>query len=176
MGAKLSSKAKSNGAHEYENGNGYYPIASARSRDKRLMNAYAGKGFLAFQKSDTREAGLRVAFQIIYDSQSDIVKSSHEKTQTLNDGEKEITSTATICKFGGKDCIWLNEEECRNGTEKTMKFWTLELIDKAEPIDENWRHADYGRANKLHDQCYNALTENCTEEELKMLVEVETSS
>lgn len=93
-----------------------------------------------------------------------------------NGERKKVTSKATIVKFGGKDCIWLNEEECKNGSEKTMKFWTLELIDKAVPFDRDGKHNDYAKATELQNQCYDALIENCTEEEKAMLLEVETSS
>jgi len=79
-------------------------------------------------------------------------------------------------KFGGKECIWLNKEKCESGKDKTMKLWTLELIDLAMPFDRKGKHNDWGKATELREQCESELIAGCTKEELDMLVTVKMSS
>jgi len=109
--------------------------------------------------------------------QTSLVLDNKGKSEYTGDGkDKEITSKAPIVKFGGKECIWLNKEECENGKDKTMKLWTLELIDKAVPFDREGNHNDWGKAIELQEQCERELVNGCTKEELDMLVTVKMSS
>ena len=125
--------------------------------------------------------GLRVSFQLIYNPENSIAKSCKTKTQTSSvwDGyEHKVTDEAPIVMFGGKECIWLNKEECGSGKDKTMKLWTLELVDCAKPFYKNGKetsHNDFGKAKELLEQCESALVEGCTKEELDMLVTVKMS-
>lgn len=190
MGARLSQKAKEKGAWKsYDYDKGYFFMRSALSGSSiRVWYGY-DYGTRGWSFTCMTDAGLRVAFQTIYDPKSSLVKGSRKVTQkslvydengkseyTENGEIKKVTSTADIVKIGGIDCIWINKEECENGTAKTMEFWTLDLIDKAEPFAEKGNHKDYAKATKLQEQCWTALTKNFTEEEKAMLVEVEMSS
>ncbi len=191
MGAKLSEKAKKNGTYSddtYDAGNYFLRTALAWSSDKVFYGCYNGARDWSF--SDRKGAGLRVAFQLIYNPENSLVKGCQTKTQTSlvydngkpeytgNGERKEVTSKAPIVMFGGKECIWLNKEECESGKDKTMKLWTLELVDCAKPyyIDgKEEPNNDFGKAKALLEQCESALVEGCTKEELDMLVTVKMS-
>lgn len=140
--------------------------------------------------SDSRiaNAGLRVAFQLIYNPESKLVKGCEEMEQESlvfedengpeysGDGQqKKIKGKAPIVVFGGKKCIWLNKEECESGKDKTMKLWTLELIAKAEPISEKGTHNRFAKARKLVNQCTDELLDGANNEEKAMLIKVHMS-
>ena len=205
MSADLSEKADEQGAyHGFRKGKGWYPLRSAMLSDSpeifikergRIVDRFPlyspnsiafGDEFgeLDWFSSTIDRAGLRVAFKVIYNPNSSLVKGCRiEKRTTLvydiKTGENiNVTSSAPIVKFGNKDCIWLNKEGCENGKSKEMELWTLDLIEKAEPFDEDGykRTNDFAKATELIAQCDRVLKENCTKEELDMIVPVEMSS
>ncbi len=183
MGAKLSEKARNDGAWASDDYKaGYFFLRSP-------LPGYTVKVFYG-SRSATRiwrctydtNAGLRVAFNLIYNPQCDLVKGCRMETRKAlvwnseNGKDETVESTAPIIKFGKYDCIWLNKEECEaayaKGEKVAMQFWTLDLVAKAEPFAEKGDHNDYAKAKKLRTQCKSLFTE----EELAKMVEVEMSS
>lgn len=182
MSARISEKAKENGAREsleYKGIGTYFLRSPSDYPELHHICCGSDKGLYWRKKTHLEDNGLRVAFMLKYNSESSVVKSCQEvEQQTLmfdksSNENKTFTSKAPIVKFGGHDCIWFNKEECENGTANTMELWTLELIDKAVSFDKEGKNNDYAKATELQNQCYEALTENCTEEEKTMMVEVE---
>ena len=203
MSADLSEKADEQGAyHGFRKGKGWYPLRSAMLSDSpeifikergRIVDRFPlyspnsiafGDEFgeLDWFSSTIDRAGLRVAFKVIYNPNSSLVKGCRiEKRTTLvydiKTGENiNVTSSAPIVKFGGKDCIWLNKEDCESGKSKEMELWTLDLVERAVPFDKKMGTNDFAKATKLIAQCDRVLKENCTKEELDMIVPVEMSS
>lgn len=184
MSADVSEKAKDNGAFASDNyyNKGWYFLRSAVAGYSH--GVWVGYNYVKrlWNYSSIHSAGLRVAFNLIYNPKCNLVKGCRimERTTKVWDYEKyediEVTSKAPIVEYGGNKCIWLNKEECERGEASTMELWTLDLIDKAVPFDIKGNHNDFAKATELIEQCYSALTENCTKEELDMLVPVEMSS
>ncbi len=183
MGAKLSEKARNDGAGESDDYiAGYFFLRSPflGSTDR----VYCGHDDAArdWYYASASNAGLRVAFNLIYNPECDLVRGCRMETRKAlvwnpeNGKDETVESTAPIVKFGKYDCIWLNKEECESaytkGETAVMQLWTLDLVAKAEPFAENDDHNDYAKAKKLRAQCESLFTE----EELAEMVEVEMSS
>ena len=156
---------------------GYFPLRTPRS----TYEIYCGfpDGRLDFHFESMPIYGLRLAFNLIYNPKSKIVKkvSFEERTTEVysrQEGEIKITGKAPIIIFGGRKCIWLNKEECENGQSKVMECWSLDIIEKARHFS-NKQPSNYGNADKLHKQCDEVLKRSCSEEELAMIVPVEMS-
>ena len=201
MSADLSEKAKEQNAFcsSSYNGKGWYPLRSALSGSASRVFCGDINGSLGWINSHNFNAGMRVAFKVIYNPDSSLVKGcrTEKRTTLVYDEKKEknfnVTSSAPIVKFGGKDCIWLNKEDCENGKSKEMELWTLDLVEKAVPFNRNdteqplmsfsecrqkidEKTTDFAKATELIAQCDRVLKENCTKEELDMIVPVEMSS
>jgi len=187
MGAKLSEKAKKNGAYFSDVHNaGYYFLRTITGNG---IACGSDNGRRCWRNQSDTKIGLRVAFQLIYNPENSLVKGCQTKTQTslvwedglpgYGSGEnKQVISKAPIVMFGGKECICLNKEECESGKDKTMKLWTLELVDCAKPYyiyGKEEPNNDFGKAKALLAQCESVLTEGCTREELDMLVTIKMS-
>ena len=150
MSADLSEKAMAQGAFCSSNykGKGMYPlrspfsdsdsIAHCENKPHNYLKIAYGHDFGDIGWFLTpMYAGLRVAFKVIYNPDSKLVKDFRTEERTaLKHGKKNISS-APIVKFGGKDCIWLNKEDCENGKSKEMELWTLDLVEKAVPFNRN---------------------------------------
>lgn len=191
MGAKLSKKAKNNGTWENDTfKTGYFFLRSALVGSSNGVYYGNAGGTRASGYSGSNGAGLRVAFNLIYNPECNLVKGCKQEKRTAvvyengdggpvydgNGKTKEITSNGDIITLAnGTKCLWLNREECERGEAKTMQFWTLNLVDCAVPFDENGNHNDWSKATKLQNQCENWLKENLSEEEKKMVVPVEMS-
>ena len=128
MSADVSEKAKEQGAYCDENYNGkgcLYPLRSALAITKVYYGYSAGR--LTWDCSYDMRAGLRVAFKVIYNPDSSLVKGcrTEKRTTLVHDvyDEKEkknidVTSSAPIVKFwGGKIVYGL--------TKKTVKVENL---------------------------------------------------
>lgn len=186
IGAKLSAKAKKQGAYENDTyKNGWYFLRTPLAGSFNGVSYGIPDGTRVWNYTRIIDAGLRVAFQLIYNPECNLVKGCKTMTQTSkvwddvkgkvysgNGKEIKVTSEAPIIEFGGKKCIWLNKDECEKGIDKTMKCWTLELIERAVPFDKDGNHNDFGKAKELIVQCESALKEGCSKEELDMLVKV----
>ena len=57
-----------------------------------------------------------------------------------------------------------------------MELWTLDLVERAVPFDKDGETNDFAKATELIAQCDRVLKENCTKEELDMIIPVEMSS
>lgn len=199
MGADVSKKAKEQGAYcapSYP-GKGLYPLRSIDSFESGLVDGIIyciyPSSTPIWVYSTTEHTGLRIAFKVKYNPNSKLVKDCRTEERTaLKHGKKNISS-APIVKFGGKDCIWLNKEDCENGKSKEMELWTLDLVEKAVPFNRNdteqplmsfsecrqkidEKTTDFAKATELIAQCDRVLKENCTKEELDMIVPVEMRS
>jgi len=187
MGAKLSIKAKEHKAWECDKycDKGYFLMRTPLVDSTSHIAVGGGGGVLCWDLSYRTTAGLRVAFRLKYDTKSSVVKScrmlkqtslvyeNNEQCEAVEKGKKyEVTSAVPIIIFGGKECIWLNKEECENGQNETMELWTLELLDCAKPF---YKDNDFGNAIELQKQCYKELTIGCNDEELNMVVGVKMS-
>ena len=194
MGKEVSQKAHDNGAwaddKPFFKGKGFYPLRNISFKSQKELCFGGHYGARDWDESDTTAAGLCVGVQLIYDPTADYAKSV-EVSQTVwvddfvgplntRDGKferKQVTSTADIVTFGGKEYVWLNKAECEIGDEVTMRLQSLNLEECAKRIDENRITNDYGGdgAKALRDQCQLVVTEGCTEEELAMIVRVRLS-
>lgn len=180
--AEISKKAKRQGAfgNKDYNNNGYYFFRSAHTGTSHstINVAYGSStGTYEWYDCDNSRAGIRPMFQLIYNPESRVVKSFREiyKTTSIWDSrgmKKEITGKAPIVIFGGKEYVWLNKEECENGIETAMVCWSLELPERAVPFDKSRTHNDFAKAKELRVQAERIVKENCTKEELLMLVAV----
>jgi len=168
VSAKVNDKAEKNRAFESDNysGNGYYFMRSALAGSSDRVYFGDDSGVRDCRYGYSSDAGLRVAFQLIYNPKSATCQSCQieKRTTTVYDDknaplysgygkDKKITSEAPIVEFDGKKCIWLNKEECESGVDKTMKLWTLELVDCAVPFDREGNHNDFAKATEIQDQC-----------------------
>ena len=184
MSADLSEKADEQGAYHDEvyEGKGWYPLRSALSGSADRVLSGNRSGCLVWNGSYSNNAGLRVAFKVIYNPECNLVKGcrTEKRTTLVYDEKKEkninVTSSAPIVKFGGKDCIWLNKEDCESGKSNEMELWTLDLVERAVPFDKDGETNDFAKATELIAQCDRVLKENCTKEELDMIIPVEMSS
>lgn len=181
MSADVNEKAEDQGAYISDSyiGKGFFPLRTPWSSNSHELVYGHPSGSLGWSYSDYSDAGLRVAFNLIYNPKSCLVKGSTNEqrtTEVYDEGKViKVTSIAPIITFGDKKCIWLNKKECEKGTAKTMECWTLDLVAKAVPFSRECNHCDFAKAKELQEQCERVLTEGCTEEELVMLVPVEMS-
>ena len=183
MSADVSNKASNKGtfvSRDFE-GKGTYFLRSAVKDYPTLVECGSHIGGLFSRDCNKTSNGLRIAFNLIYDPNSDIVKNCetiYQKTEVVDYEENHqiwVDGYAPIVKFGGRKCIWLNKEKCERGKSQTMELWTLKLVDRAVPFNED-NVNDFALAEDLIAQCERVLTENCTQEELDMLVPVDMSS
>ena len=184
MSADVSENAKEEKAFcssEFK-GKGWYRLRSPVSSSADSIYCGDECGCLNYESYDDLFAGLRVAFKIIYNPNSNLVKGCRTEKRTTLVYKKakkntiNVTSSAPIVRFGGKDCIWLNKEDCESGKSKEMELWTLDLIERAVPFDREGKTDDFAKATELIAQCDRVLKENCTKEELKMIIPVKMSS
>ncbi len=187
MPADVSAVANKQGAWVSDNykGKGYFPMRSPLPGSSNGVCYGIDYGFRVcggFSKHD--DAGLRVALNLIYDPQCNLVKGCKTLTQTSLVYDKQtgddikVTSTAPIITVDGTKFIWLNKEECENGTAKTMELWSLELVERAEAFDEAGDHNDYAKSEKLRAQC-NRFVEDLAQKDAEfkeLLVPVKMSS
>ena len=129
MSADLSEKAKEQNAFcsSSYNGKGWYPLRSALSGSASRVFCGDINGSLGWINSHNFNAGMRVAFKVIYNPDSSLVKGcrTEKRTTLVHDvyDEKEkknidVTSSAPIVKFwGGKIVYGL--------TKKTVKVENL---------------------------------------------------
>ncbi len=177
MSAKLSERAKKEETFAYGN-NGYFPMRTSSHEPNRIICVnYNGSRIPQIAKMPN--AGLRVAMQVMYTPESSIVKSTKnlKRVSTLY-GDQEVTNEAPIVTFGKNEYIWFNKEECEAGKDATMKLCSLNLLAKAVPFEKDMEkgdYADFARATELQEQALQVATENCTEEELEMIVPVKMS-
>ncbi len=122
--------------------------------------------------------GLRLSLHIVYNAESDIVKNHKQLSKKAivwnkRTGKGEpVTSTAPVVVYGKKEYIWLNMEECEIDKAKTMELVSVKLLAKSAPFNRDTNSSDFANAVELQKQCFDVATENCTEEELSMLVPV----
>lgn len=189
MGAGIGDK-RIDGVYinEYFN-NGAYFLRNATAPENedtkyKFVLSVLASGLTEYEFAVQEELGLRIAFTAKYDKQSSMVLNAYEveKTARIDDGFHDDiddvlmdTSYAHIVTFGGKEYIWLNKDECEKGDSKTMECWSLNLVARAVPFNKDNSHNDFAKAEKLIRQCERVLTENCTDEELSMIVPVEMS-
>ncbi len=124
----------------------------------------------------TDNAGLRVSLHPIYRQDSKIVKTAQMQARTTRifngKGTEETTSIGKVVTVGGIKYLWLNEDECKNGTEKGMDLVSVELVARA--VTSPCRLGpdyDYLQNTKFQQQCEAVALENCDEEELALLQE-----
>lgn len=86
------------------------------------------------------------------------------------------TSEAPVFMFGNRPCLWLNKAEVLKKIDKTMLCWSLEILDVAKPIDSLNAHCDYGKAEETQKQYNTLLKDNCSKEELELLIPVKLTS
>ncbi len=179
VSAQVSKKAESNGTFESDNysGNGYYFMRSALAGSSGKVLCGFDCGVRGWFYSCNASTGLRVAFQLIYNPKSATCQSCQieKRTTTVYDDkdaplysgdgkDKKITSEAPIVEFDGKKCIWLNKEECESGVDKTMKLWTLELVDYAVPFNKKGENNDFAKASEIQEQCLNVFSKEAQKE------------
>ena len=169
-----------------------YPLSSAHNDHLSLSygenGIYYGKhdGTLDYNNSAYGGYGLRVSTQIIYNPKFASIKNCREIEDEVdiydcgdpiwNKGgiNRKISGKKYIVTFGGIDYVWLNKEECESGQALVMQLWNDKLDIAAYPFDmyEYGRNRTYPSAVSLRKQCFEYVTENCTPEELAMLVTV----
>ena len=186
--ASLSEKAKKEDAYK-ENyyKAGYYFTRTALPGSSHTVKYVDCGGHLFWISSNNTDAGLRVALQIIYNPECNLVKGCKEVSRTAEiwDEEKieivKTTSKAPVVIFGNKPYIVLILEECvkkyKKGNTAIMRLVSLELIARAKLFDRDEKTNDYGSkaAKELRQQCEDEALEFATEEEKKMLVKVSLS-
>lgn len=130
--------------------------------------------------SNNAETGLVVAISVIYDPTSDVVRSCRTQGQdsliSIRGKQEWIASDAPVVEFGGIRYVWLNKEECENGTCQVMSLISVDVLDKALPVSHDGSHSDFTKADTLHAQCEITAFENATDEEMEMVVPVEISN
>lgn len=188
--AQVSQKAKIQGASVGKTGFGNYQLRTAFGDKFKTWHAHSTGCRCTLEHPDLPD-GLRVCLKLLYAPQSAVVGTCEDLTQTYtiydnkidctamvgeHGEEVSVTSTAPIITFASQKYIWLNKEDCENGTSNIMDCISLELLEKAMLIDENRQHNDYGKATKLHDQCERVAFESATDEERNLVVEVMMSS
>ena len=182
--ASLSAKAKKDLAFENSDYKaGYYFTRTALPGSSDGVKYVGTDGDLRWTRSYNYDTGLRVALQIIYNPECNLVKGCKKVSRTAEIWDKKkgdtvkTTSKAPVVTFGKKEYIWLNKDECENGTEKSMRLVSLELIAGAKPFDKDGNTNDYGSdaTKELRQQCQDEAFEFATEEEKTMLVKVRLS-
>ena len=125
--------------------------------------------------SKVAECGLRVSVHPIYKSDSKIVKTCETVTRkaevenSKHNSFEEVKSTAKVVTVGGIKYVWLNEKECKDGTEKTMDLVSLDIVTRAKSFGKSSN--DYADALDLRMQCEKEALKDCDEEELELLQE-----
>ncbi|MCM1368697.1 MAG: hypothetical protein NC184_07830 [Roseburia sp.] len=149
-----------------------------------LIGIAFSNGVRDWESTGLNTLGLRVAFRLIYDPRSKIVKRAKTVKKTTevyecknqpecsSNGKRiTVTSEAPIIKFAGKECIWLNREDCERGLSTTMECWGLYLIVTAKMIAKAWEHNDFGKS-EICPQSQEFLLKGCKCREKKLLVKV----
>ncbi len=177
--AKLSERAQKEGCWKNATyGTGWYFTRSALMDSSPRVLCGFDDGDLLYRHNYCDHGSVRIALQIIYNPESNVVKSCEMKTKTelifnRDSAQMEkVTTTAPIVVFGKKEYVWLNKEECENGTAKTMELVSVKLLARSVPFDKDGKSTDFAKAVELQKQYFDVATENCTEEELEMLVPV----
>ena len=184
MPAQTSAKAKEQGAGTNpDTGNGWYFLCEPYPGYSEFMRVIASAGVCVPYISSDNIAGLRVAMQLKYQKENPILKTCAPLTREAKVWEDPngteyskqgqyttITSTAPIITFGKKEYIWLNQEDCESGNATEMDCWSLDLLERAVPIDVEGKHNNILQANELLQQADNAVKGDATPEELAMLV------
>ena len=171
----VSERAEKEGAWKSEHyGTGHYPTRSAHGTS--FICYVTAYGALIDVRSNSSDSGVRVALQTIYNPNNSIVKSCHSvkrtaEIQITNFKVEKVTNVAPVVTFGKKEYIWLNKEECEAGTASTMELVGLVIVAKSVPSNK----LDFALATEMHEQYLQLATEDCTKEELEMLVEVRMS-
>ena len=174
--ADLSTMAKFQGAFESEGfkEKGYYFLRTPAESSYDEVEAVFPDGSCRTTGAFGVSAGLRVSVSLLYVADSIATRSCREVTKTskvkINNVIKEITSTAPVIKYGEVDYIWLNREECENGSSKVMECVSLELVERAEPLDKNYNV--FGNSKEFLQQCYRAVFDTVTDYEKLLCVEV----
>lgn len=162
--APLSQKAIDSGTISYKkdvfgNEHGMFCILAPNLWGEGLRTASAaGDTFYPVYVNDT---GIRPSIQVIYNAESEIVKSCRIVEKTTKTENDEVTSKAPVVTFAKKDYIWLNKKECENKSEKTMRLISTEVQAKANVEFETKTFAE---------RCEEEVLEFATEEEKSMLV------
>ena len=149
-----------------------------------LIGMAFSNGVRDWESTGLNFLGLRVAFRLVYDPRSKIVRRAKtlKKTTEVYECKKQpecsskgkritVTSEAPIIKFAGKECIWLNKEDCERGFSKTMECWNLYLTVTAKMIAEAWEHNDFGKS-ELCPQCQEFIFNGSKRNERELLVKV----
>lgn len=153
--------------------------SSSKSSHKLLICSGDETADFDYKNQSKYTIGLRIAFKLKYNPYSTVFKTLHEESSSIfihdekKNKEKEIVNTAPIIIFGGNECIWLNKEECENEQNDIMDLWTLDLVDSVFYYDFEEQHIDsFEKAKDLIQDCSKILKQNCSKEELDMLVKV----
>ncbi len=180
--ADCSKRAEKEGAFKSESyGTGWYYTRSAFAGSSSFVYYVRHGGDLYRSCSSNVNTGVRVALQTIYNPNNSIAKGcrSVKRTAEIWDEQKQkaekVTNEAPVVTFGKKEYIWLNKEECEAGTASTMELVSLELVAKSVPFDKNGDTNDFAQATEMHKQYLEIATEDCTKEELDMIVAVKMS-
>lgn len=171
--ARVTKSAKEQGANLVtKQGNGYFVTSSSYDEGYGDQVFYVeDDGRFVVDYGSAPGCGLRVAFGCIYNSESRVVQSCKyvtKKQESYLDHMKECT--APVVRFGRKEYIWLNMEDCESGKDKVMMLINLRMGRKAVPFSEENDYNDYARATKLHNQAEEDVLEFATEEEKAMIV------
>ena len=187
--ADVSENAKANGAwsspqHWVNEKAGYYSLRTPRagSSSQVLCASHEGLRDWYYTHGGGCDMGLRVAFNLIYNPESSLVKGcemvtreckiccTKEKPENRDDKNLiTIKSTAPVFEFDGKKCLWLNKEACEAGETAIMQCWTLDIVDSAKYFGVG--NIDFGEATELIEQCQSQFSE----EALEQMVTVEMS-
>lgn len=160
--------------------NGWFILRSSSKKSHELLIC-SGDEIREFNYTNHSRytVGLRIAFKLKYNPNSSIFKSIQYKSSSIyiyeekTNKEKKIINTAPILTFGKHECIWLNKEECENELNDIMDLWTLDLVDNVFYYDFEEQHIDsFEKAKDLIQACNNILKQNCSQEELDMLLKV----
>ncbi len=177
--ADLSERAAEEGAWKSDFGTSWYYTRSARAKSSSyVLCVYDDGAPYDIGLTSGTDGGLRVALQIAYNPECDIVKNCKEQTRTAKIWNEtltrvgKVTSTAPIVAYGKNEYVWLNKEECEKGTAKTMELVSVKLLAKTVAFNKKEYNNDFAKAVELQQQCLTVATEKCTEEEKTMLVEV----
>ncbi len=166
--SKVSEQALKNGLKpSYECFGNYLLRDYFQTRNFRYIN---GSG--AFKVgANPNEVGIRLAFQVKYNESSPAYQKWLETKKERVKQDKSNTNE-DILKFGGYDCLWLNEVDCALGKSKTMQLITLDIIDIVGTFKAKSKTSMFGIATDLHKHCEELLFKNCTQAELDSIVPV----
>ncbi len=191
VNAELSEKVKKENVWEFDeyNKGSFFLRNSFNGKDCKVAFGLFN-GTRNYSYSDHNHAGLRVAFNLLYNPKSYLIKRCKTERRksliyenkdaspvyNLGGQNKKVTSRAPIIPLeNGTKCIWLNKEECDKEVSEVMKLWTLDLVEKATPFSKYLNFKDFGQAKNLHEQCEAWLENNLSCVEKSMVVQVEMS-